>query len=297
METIAMDFIHAKHFDEENCSGQLYTKYKLSKQNFSSQRTYATLEEKYETIRKMVYYKMPIQRKKKPGRNCEWIKSLSELEKSIIHHPKTMICNVPWHEYIASLPQDVSTERTMDMPSNAESQATDVAMIEDESTKETSFHDAVMEEKNVGLSTNCRQELESDVASSKCSTINRSLTSIPPSESSNQKIVDNVEVGKEAKKVISVAHVTEKDDILKQIEKVKTHVDNYRRKDVATYSMQASTKEEKTRNKKFSSMLLSKTTGKISKNQPTFKNPSPTKIKTEKLSGSSQKKNGVKRTQ
>ena len=134
METIAMDFIHAKHFDEENCSGQLYTKYKLSKQNFSSPRTYATLEEKYETMRKMVYYKMPIQRKKKPGRNCEWIKSLSELEHSIIHHPKTMICNVPWHEYIASLPQHVSTERTMDMSSNAESQATDLAMIEDEST-------------------------------------------------------------------------------------------------------------------------------------------------------------------
>ena len=284
-----MDFIHAKHFDEENCSGQLYTKYKLSKQNFSSPRTYATLEEKYETMRKMVYYKMPIQRKKKPGRNCEWIKSLSELEHSIIHHPKTMICNVPWHEYIASLPQHVSTERTMDMSSNAESQATDLAMIEDESTKDTSFHDAVMEEKNMGLSTNSRQKLDSDVASSKCSTNNRSLTSIPPAESINQKTPDNVEVGKEATKVISVAHVTEKDDTLKEIEKVKIHVDNNRKKDVATYSTQPSTKEEKTRNKNLSSILLSKTTGKMSKKQPPLKNPSPTKINTEKPSGSSQK--------
>ena len=84
LDTIAMHLICTKQFDEQNCSEHLQTKYQFSKQNFSSPRTYATLEEKYETMRKMVYYKMPIQREKKPGRNCEWIRMLGELEKSII---------------------------------------------------------------------------------------------------------------------------------------------------------------------------------------------------------------------
>ena len=129
-------------------------------------------------------------------------------------------------------------------------------MIENESRKDTSFHDTVMGEKNMGLSTYPRQELDSDVASSQCSTTNQSLTSIPPPESNNQNIADNVEVGKEAAKVVLVAHVSETDDTLKQIEEVKTRVDNNRKKDVATYSMQALTKEEKTRKKILSSMLL-----------------------------------------
>ena len=88
-----------------------------------------------------------------------------------------------------------------------------------------------------------------------------------------------------------VAHVTETDDTLKQIEEVKTRVDNNRKKDVATYSTQASTKEEKTRKKNYlQCYLFRKKTGQISKNQPPLKKPPPTEIDTEKSSGSSQKK-------
>ena len=92
MKLIVTNLICTRVFQEQNCSDHLQNKYQFSKQNFLSPTTYATLEGKYETIRKMVYYKMHIQRKKKPGRNCEWIKLLSELENSITHHPKINIC-------------------------------------------------------------------------------------------------------------------------------------------------------------------------------------------------------------
>ena len=89
------------------------------------QHIYATLEGRYDSMQKMVYYKMPIERKKKPGQNYEWIKLLSELENSITHHPKINICAETWHEYVANLQQLISTEITMGTSSPKKPQAID----------------------------------------------------------------------------------------------------------------------------------------------------------------------------
>ena len=74
------------------------------------QHIYATLEGRYDSMQKMVYYKMPIERKKKPGQNYEWIKLLSELENSIIHHPKIIIYTETLYEYVVNFQQLVSTK-------------------------------------------------------------------------------------------------------------------------------------------------------------------------------------------
>ena len=46
---------------------------------------------------------MPVQRMNPPGRNCEWIKNLSNEENCIIRDERVSICKKPWHSYIQGL--------------------------------------------------------------------------------------------------------------------------------------------------------------------------------------------------
>ena len=51
---------------------------------FTSASTFNVLVERFETISVMVYHEMPVQRMKKPGKNCVWIKEMTNLEVIII---------------------------------------------------------------------------------------------------------------------------------------------------------------------------------------------------------------------
>ena len=104
---------------------------------------------------------------------------LSELENSIIHHPKINICAESWHEYAANLQQLVSTERTMETSYSEKSQAIDLATAENINSKDdTSLCDNVMEEKNMVLSTHQRHQRDSQANPSKYPAMKKSLTSV-----------------------------------------------------------------------------------------------------------------------
>lgn len=110
MGVIANDFFaNNKYPDISNCDNLLSSQYHFIKEKFSSSITYEKFQEKFKTMQMMVYYKMPVQRMNPPGRNCEWIKNLSNEENCIIRDERVSICKTPWHSYIQGLKEKQSS--------------------------------------------------------------------------------------------------------------------------------------------------------------------------------------------
>ena len=67
------------------------------KEKFKSISTLNKLVKRFETISVMVYHEMPVQRmkkkKKKTGKNCVWIKEMTNLEVIIIRDGRFSICS------------------------------------------------------------------------------------------------------------------------------------------------------------------------------------------------------------
>ena len=91
--------------ESSNSPHYLHIKYDFIEENFSSTETYATFKLKFDTMRMMVYYEMPVQRKRAPGKNCDWIRHLSHTENHIIRDPRFQVCQELWDKYLQNFLQ------------------------------------------------------------------------------------------------------------------------------------------------------------------------------------------------
>lgn len=89
---VANQIMRTPSFGAIDCRKYLEDRGFLEK-NFTKESTFDLLLDRLETIRLMVYYKMPIQRLSFPGKNCFWIKEMTNQEIVIIQdHRLKMSC-------------------------------------------------------------------------------------------------------------------------------------------------------------------------------------------------------------
>ena len=105
LNSIANDLSNQNPMESSNSPHYLLDKYDFIEENFSSTETYATFKLKFDTMRMMVYYEMPVQRKRAPGKNCDWIRHLSHTENHIIRDPRFQVCRESWDKYLQNFLQ------------------------------------------------------------------------------------------------------------------------------------------------------------------------------------------------
>ena len=91
-----------KPFETLNCS-EFLQRNGFLKEKFTSISTFNILVERFETISVMVNHEIPVQRIKKLGKNCVWIKEMKKLEVLIIHDSHFSICSEKLENYLKNL--------------------------------------------------------------------------------------------------------------------------------------------------------------------------------------------------
>ena len=144
VSTLAYKVMNTKGIHTLNCSDFLQ-KNGFLKEKFTNTSTFNILVERFETISVMIYHDMPVQRMKKPGKNCAWIKDMTRLEVLIIQDNRFSICSEKLENYLKNLGDieekcNTSFTNTNDNLPNKNGQTT-VYEIEEETEKKSTISD------------------------------------------------------------------------------------------------------------------------------------------------------------